>query len=33
MSVNPYKTIEGLYGAETMSEYRGVNLYELPPHM
>ncbi|XP_065890245.1 unconventional myosin-Ic-like [Dysidea avara] len=33
VSVNPYKTIPGLYGTEAMDEYRGVNLYELPPHI
>ena len=32
VSVNPYKQI-GIYGQDTMDEYRGVNFYELPPHM
>lgn len=32
VSVNPYKQI-GIYDAETMEEYKGVNFYELPPHM
>ena len=33
VSVNPYKTIIDLYGASTMEMYRGVNFYELPPHV
>ena len=32
VSVNPYKQI-GIYDSETMEEYKGVNFYELPPHM
>lgn len=33
VSVNPYKTIADLYGPSTMEQYRGVNFYELPPHV
>lgn len=33
VSVNPYKTIRDLYGSGTMDQYRGVNFYELPPHV
>ena len=32
VSVNPYKQI-GIYDNDTMEEYRGVNFYELSPHM
>lgn len=32
VSVNPYKQL-GIYGTELMEEYKGVNFYELPPHM
>ena len=32
VSVNPYKQI-GIYDNATMEEYRGVNFYELSPHM
>ena len=33
VSVNPYKAIPDLYGPGTMDKYRGVNFYELPPHV
>nr|WEL12766.1 myosin class I B [Halisarca dujardinii] len=33
VSVNPYKTIPDLYGPVMMETYRGVNFYELPPHV
>ncbi|KAL5477102.1 hypothetical protein EMCRGX_G023847 [Ephydatia muelleri] len=32
VSINPYKPL-GIYTQEAMEEYRGVNLYELPPHI
>ena len=32
ISVNPYKNLK-VYSNETIEQYRGVNLYELPPHM
>lgn len=32
VSVNPYKPL-GIYTQEAMEEYRGVNLYEMPPHI
>ena len=32
VSVNPYRQL-GIYGSEIMDEYRGVNFYEMPPHM
>ena len=32
VSVNPYKQLP-IYGTEVMEEYRGVNFYEMPPHM
>lgn len=32
VSVNPYKQL-GIYGADVMEEYRGVNFFEMPPHM
>ena len=32
VSVNPYKQI-GIYDSDAMEEYRGVNFYEMPPHM
>jgi len=32
VSVNPYKQI-GIYDNDTMEEYRGVNFYELSPHI
>jgi myosin-1 len=33
VSVNPYKNIQDLYGPVQMEMYRGVNFYELPPHV
>ena len=32
VSVNPYKTLD-IYDANTMEQYRGINFYELPPHL
>ena len=32
ISVNPYKQLD-IYGEDAMEKYRGVNFYELPPHM
>ncbi|XP_037091688.1 unconventional myosin IC-like [Pollicipes pollicipes] len=32
VSVNPYKEL-GIYGEKRVNEYRGVNYYELPPHI
>lgn len=32
VSVNPYKQLD-IYDRKTMDEYRGVNFYELPPHV
>lgn len=32
VSVNPYRQLD-IYEKKIMEEYRGVNLYELPPHM
>lgn len=32
VSVNPYRQL-GIYGPEIMEEYKGVNFYEMPPHM
>lgn len=32
ISVNPYKNL-AIYSNETIEQYRGVNLYELPPHV
>ncbi|CAB4007704.1 unconventional myosin-Ic-like isoform X1 [Paramuricea clavata] len=32
ISVNPYKNLK-IYTSETIEQYRGVNLYELPPHV
>lgn len=32
VSVNPYRQLN-IYGTETMEQYRGVDFYELPPHI
>ncbi len=32
VSINPYRQL-GIYGTDIMEEYRGVNFYEMPPHM
>jgi len=33
VAVNPYKKIEGLFNPTTMNEYRGRQMYEVPPHI
>ncbi|CAG9125712.1 unnamed protein product [Plutella xylostella] len=32
VSVNPYKTLD-IYGAATMMQYRGREMFEVPPHV
>lgn len=32
VSVNPYKEL-GIYTVKQMEQYKGVNFFELPPHM
>jgi myosin-1 len=32
VSINPYKKFD-IYGDDFVAEYKGKNLYELPPHM
>ncbi len=32
VSVNPYQQVD-LYGQNVIEEYRGKNIFELPPHM
>ncbi len=33
VSVNPYKSMNDLYSPKKIQEYRGRQMYEVPPHM